>query len=262
MQKVFAAEIGPYLDGSMVVEQACEILGLHVPGMRPVSHDVLMEGRQFYPIRDLSGDTTFWDRSIYTTMTGIPDIFAGLPSLGRPYVIIERNRHDNKYQPVDSLTDAFGRQAHIGFDPVPSAIDKMSRGFDPERRQELFSALLRVDFFYFGSKWMGRNYGFQMSEARKIRLSLECPTAPGPQRKAAEEVVEAIRSRVGTLVDFIDVKTRAVVRQGEVWYSREERDWCLASPNRIFGFSYETIGPGEDLDLAVRPAAEGLPTQG
>lgn len=255
LPEVIAARIGPPLDGSMVVEQACEILGLDVPGMRPVSHDVLMEGRRGDPVCDLSGDTTFWDAFIYTTEAGVPDILGVLSSLDRPFMIIAMTK-DRGYQQIASISDAHYDDAWFGFNPADGALDAM-RGYDPERRQEFFSALLHVRRFrrFRGKVEYGPDYGFERSNAFKVHFSLQCPTAPGPQRDAAEAVVAAIRSRVGTQVDLIDVEARQVVRQDEVWYSREVRDWCLGDPNRVIAIkSDDTDVPGKYARRAMRPA--------
>lgn len=250
MQEMFAAKIGPPIDGAMVAEQACEILGLQVPGMRPVSHDVLMEGRRIEPVSDLSGNTTFWDAFIYTTKDGLPDVLSGLPTLGRPLVLFEHGRH-HRYNQIATLSASESGYVYFGFDPIPGAIEAMNGPYDPDYRQELFSALLYVRSIRFSPQTqLGPDYGFERSDARWVHFSLSCPTVPSPQRKAAEEVVEAIRSCVGTQVDLIDVKTRAVVRQQEVWYSRDVRDWCLAEPNRIIGFQSDDKFVG----WAMRPA--------
>jgi hypothetical protein len=275
MRTLIDANIGPYLHGDMLLEQACDIAGITVRGKRLVlSEEALRVAREEGPVLDWSGQTTYWIRDLLVTPEGGQAFFEALAARHPDILVVETwwERSDvvqkmkRKRSMRKSVLECRGGVTFgVGADRArldellasePSLVGGLDQafahavGFTFQWANPVWSKATRPRFF----EELPADIVIAGSELGG-RLTTKFATADPQDRAFVESVVAVADACFDNRIETVDLATRQVVgtTTHPFWYSVDLRGWCRETTGRFIGWRDE--GTGEATrHLGFRPA--------
>ncbi|MBK8159969.1 MAG: hypothetical protein IPK59_14780 [Rhodospirillaceae bacterium] len=254
MKELLSTRIGPPLHGVILIEQACEILGLSAPGISKLTKERFDAAVDKDPIEDLSGATTFWDRSLLAHQEDIVDLVHYLGAHFSRVAILEPYLEGSKRRYRQSETVPDGASfLQLGFEGEDVAIGRLitEPNVSISEFKDAFAVILNIRIHRITAANPNDEFpDEEIAACHTIFLSMQCPTQSGSRRDMAEEIAAAIASQIERRVDRIEIETGRVLERNDIWHGRSLANWCKQKPNRFLRiFNDRSTGEKQRIGL-------------
>jgi hypothetical protein len=286
--ELLSANIGPALDGDILLEQVCDLTGITIRGDKPSLTDAEWRAaNEERPVMDWSGRTTYWIRDVLISKEGGERLADTLAAVFPDMMIVECVWLKEPFRRVFVRRKTIG-ECEAGVFLCFGALAQTSKwfGLGADARllkrltsgeqvaitdlDRLFAHILRIRIRWNEVRpwpdWR-KALGLETPESERQPSHIELPNfglMSNLRTKFATDdpgagdftrrLIETVDGCFSTWAEEVDLGTGAVVgAPREIrWYSLDLREWCEAAPNR-FLFWRPPQEEGSSQKIGIRP---------
>lgn len=253
--QVVEERIGPPYHGGLLVEQACDLLGMTINGKKPIlTEERRLQAAEYQPILDWSGETTYWEshNSMFHDDADnfIDDIeaeFSDISLLQFKLVDSSVKNRKRKCRKIPFYIDS-DNHIKIGIGADKSRLNRLltTENFSLRDIDETFENIIEFQHHprsnspkpnekEFNESRSRLNFNVQYPQDFSVKTKFHTHTAQG--KKFAKTFNSIMEKNFFSSFQVIDIETKEILKthnDENAWnlYSMRQKKWCLEKTDR------------------------------